>query len=274
MSEPSDESLDAVASALSLIGLSRPIHVVDRIAGVPKGGEVAGSAARALANMGHARALTILDGVLFDSSKPGVVRETAAFGLGGCIKPEIFSIYTRAVALPEPDIRFRVLLSLRESLDKIVDVEQEYVRATLQALTTLLMSEVVDLQGGEHDLLVSILARYGGGIADAALSPVLVSGDNRVTVMRAFEVLRRRESKSARRSLAQALVAHDRPVQLYQALVSELSSARDEESKRAARRTLRRYPVHLRLISLVSRGERVRRVIHLSAARAVLNRPR
>lgn len=269
---PNAESIALLRGAVELVGLSRTIRVVERGQGIPKGGEVAGMAARGLAACAHFGGLKVLQQILENQGISPIVRETAAYGLAGFTHPAVFDLYVSALSLTEPDIRFRVILSLRESLDRTPDVEVEHVQRALLALCDLLVTKIRSLRGGEQDLIVSILWRYIGTACEDRLGGVLLHSLDRMVVRGVLEVLRRRDRKSTRDWIVKAFMAPNRPAFLYQLLAEDLRRrvANDQEIAIAVSTLVRRYSIRQRLAYVLSATERTRRASHMRAALTIL----
>jgi hypothetical protein len=236
--------------------------------GVPKGGEVAGAAARGLAVCAGFGGLKVLEDLILNEGNSRVIRETAAYGLGASAAPETFELYARALNTWDPDVRFRVLLSLRESLDRIVDVETAHVQPVLIQLANVFISRIRDLQGGEHDVAVSILSRYGGAGCEELLGKALLSSVDSIVLRAVVEVLRRKGTRHARLRLMQAFLSSNRPASLYPLIADELSQqcSHDIGVRPAAQNVISSYPFGQWLLSLVSSRERNRRASHVRAA--------
>jgi hypothetical protein len=219
--------------------------------------------------------LEILARYLFDDEGLRPLRESAASGLAGLTSAAAFSLLAKGMTIKDKDVRYRILLSTRESLERVGSWNADHVQELLDAAISLAFRQGGDPRseaGLEAELLAMILARYGTSRTEAVLSEVVCRGSDLYSCEAALRILLRRNSPDLGKTLLRAFGRIDRPARFYLMLAEELVMLAVPGLVEAAEDTLQPLTLGYRLKALLSRRERSRRAAHVEAAHLVLLR--
>jgi len=108
----------------------------------PRGGRLSARAAQALARVDHPEGIHYLVSALTSRDNHPYLRESAACGLSGCLKPDTFGALAEALADSDPEVRLAALKAIDSCLNKLGKRRCTQLGAVAEALAALLVCPV------------------------------------------------------------------------------------------------------------------------------------
>lgn len=271
----STEVLPVLEEAFQLIGLNRHLPSSAKAKSTPAAGEVSAAAARALGQFRDGLGLAILKAYLFDRNCSRPLRESAAAGLAGLTNQTAIKLMSEALTIDDRDVRFRILMAARESMDRVGEWNADHLQELLDAILSIALSREAsprEQASLEFELITLLLARFGSRRTESQLERVLLRYVDPWATEMALRILVRRGSQDLSQVMLEAFVSEDRPVNLYVHLAGHIVSQGCNRAVEAAEHVLKNYSILRRIGALFSFDERERRATHLEAANLILSK--
>jgi len=261
------EARAALEQALLYVGHSR---ISQNTRALPPGGEVSGAAARALAHMPEVGGLQVLSAILFDERSSRMLREAAAYGLGGSLSPHAFSILHSGLMLSDPDIRYRILLSLRESLEHVTYIAAPHIEGILHCLVDLLLQAGDKGVSLESEMIGALLTRFASQRAEVRMAEILMRVNSDGVCASMVQIIRGRGTENSKRLLGRVLMSYGRPAFVYEQIGEELAGSCDPVIVEAAKGAVKHYTIWRRVVGVLSVFEKRGREAQIGAAYAII----
>lgn len=263
------ESMQVLRQAMEMFGLY--INEKDRYdPNLPKAGEVAGAAALSLGRLEELGGLRELLKIVLSGEESDLLRECAAYGLGGLVSAEVFQAYEKAILIQNKLIHKMVLKSIRQSYARLDNVPTQASEEFLITLFSYLLESSSHIEADSIEEICQIIALNVDSKHELELTNLVKSNLKDFSGFYAVKILLNRGKQSTIQTIGLVLEEYGALARIYDLLAVKLGASSDERIKTAAKNAISNYPAWRKFLYLFSKVERESRDSQLSAAKHIL----
>lgn len=260
------EALSVLRQAMELTGLY--VNPKDRDnPHLPGAGEVAGAAALALGRLEDLDGPDVLLRIILCSEDSEVLRECAAYGLGGLVSQKAFKAYEQALNVDNSVVLNMVLKSMEMSYRRMDQVSSSYSENLLVALFDKIVETYsLGIEDSVCERISLLLAHNLKRRQEVQLIELASSNIHSPTTHAAVSVLLERDSAIAREALGLVFEKYGGSPEMYNRISRKLAGSQEPRNILAADNALKNYPYWRKILCFFSKAERVSRRTQVKGA--------